>query len=651
MKRLWELLLRGSAPSGGGFALNVTVRRTTGVAPFPAHFDATASTAPVDIRLCSFEWYFGEASGPGAAPWGAGLKARSRATGSGIIQGHLYEVPGAITGALCAMLYNGNVVASWSGTTITVQDPDVVYAGTKTVVYSPTSDFSHAPSGSTHVGSGSLDTVLATAASNGAGYRYMFNGAETYTMANLADDQHNNWHSDDIYIDGSLGGGRATFTTSGTAASNACSPLTMGMDSTPFFARATVKDIVVDGTPAAAKSRGIDQYAGVDLTVVRVTGNEVSKVFQNSIFGDFYNARIGTQYHGHVLFNGLAIYDSGITNPQQQVSAPDWPYGAFVYGNYLQVQGCNFDVGSNSTADGWSHAIRIPHAYKAVVGNNNLKNAGHGEHCLKIHSETQANIEGQGNVWATSIVGPSSPSAGWTDWINATGNDITPAFGAGPVAVGSPSNFPGPDAATQVRRVYLDANRVNSGPRNTFQLGIMFWAEKGSITNNIFSITTSDPSRCVCVHLGTRGGVLGGLDDISMPRANDVIVANNSAYIAPSLTAKAMMIYVQAEAIDPKQYNNVLWAPNDTSPAIASGSDSATGVAITAVGYVASNSSTPTQCKQATSPYLSSTPASLANFALAPGSYAANAGLPLLSKDISGVTRSATVPDMGAIEA
>lgn len=647
---LLRFLARGVAPApAASFSLNVNARRTSGVAPFNVHFDATptGSTSESDTyRKVWYEWNFGESGGPGVAAWTYGIQNRTRNTAHGPIAAHLYETPGSYT-ATCTAYYGGVVVGTFSQP-IVVTDPAVVYAG-------QTMQYANAGSGSsTQIITSSWDTVLSTIASKGAGWRHRINRGDTFLMAADSTESTNNISLSDLLIDSYGSGAKPVLGLTSTAASsgNVRALFQFGRQSA-LPARCIVSDFTVDGTTATSDREcdAVGAYTATDLTLVRVTAKTCQMVFRSTVLQDKYNVNLGSLTHP--LYNGLAIWDCDVQSPKDTTTGSP-PYCVYFAANYYSIQGCNFDLNAGANANR-THVIRQTHGYKGVVANNLLRGSGQGRHCLKLHSETQLDVEIDyafaGQTWALSVYGLASPSGGKTDYIWAADNDIESTWTSTPVAFGPPSTS-GDDSGTRIYHIGFVGNRIKSGANGAFEIGVGFWAQSGLVANNLFSITTSTGGRHLCVHTGTRGTVFGGADGVDVLPADDCLIFNNSAYIATASTGVSMFLYPQSNCTNITLKNNVLWSPNDSGASIASGSDTATGVAITAAGYSAGNNSTDPQCHQAGTPFASSTPATLANFALAGGSYASNtAAYVKLQKDINGLTRSTTTPDMGAVEA
>lgn len=165
-----------------------STQSNTGVAPFSVVVHAcnttdTETTNP--FRDCSYVWNFGETTGPGVGTWGSNAAdpSSSRNWGYEPVAGHIYETPGTyvITGQVTSAV-TGNIAAAT--TTITVLDPDVVYAGSKTVCVSSSSDFTGAPFGCIQLTASSTNAIKPYLAN---GMRFLFRAGETFHQATTTD--------------------------------------------------------------------------------------------------------------------------------------------------------------------------------------------------------------------------------------------------------------------------------------------------------------------------------------------------------------------------------------------------------------------------------------------------------------------------------
>lgn len=180
-----------TVPAGGPITPHITASRLTGVAPLAVFFDAsgtTATAAPTrPFHDLEFRWTFGD---PGSGNWGDkttgsnGTGANlSRNSATGPMAAHVFETPGIYT--VTAVITDGAATATENCVQITVSDPEVVFAGNKTVCVGnalPTAGAGGCPAGATVVAS--TDAAAAVAANIGTGdIRILFRRGDTFTAA------------------------------------------------------------------------------------------------------------------------------------------------------------------------------------------------------------------------------------------------------------------------------------------------------------------------------------------------------------------------------------------------------------------------------------------------------------------------------------
>jgi len=130
MRRILAALIVSIMTSVLSAAPMTTANRTTGVAPLAVFFDAVGGTPvipasatpqPYGYADLNFEWSFGDDA---SAVWVN--TGRSKDEAIGFVAGHVYENPGTYVAMLRVTLPNGSVQTFEQ--TITVSDPDVIYA-------------------------------------------------------------------------------------------------------------------------------------------------------------------------------------------------------------------------------------------------------------------------------------------------------------------------------------------------------------------------------------------------------------------------------------------------------------------------------------------------------------------------------------------
>ena len=172
------------SPGGGGGGVitpSVSAARTSGVAPLYVNFDATATTSTLSTNP-SHELFFAHDFGDtGAGTWANGVQSSgltSKNAGYGPVTGHVFETPG--TYPVTTVITDG-VNSETVTNTITVQDPNTVYAGTATICISHSGNFTGAPSGATQITAGSDDMYAAVNAVLASNKRILFCKADAWT--------------------------------------------------------------------------------------------------------------------------------------------------------------------------------------------------------------------------------------------------------------------------------------------------------------------------------------------------------------------------------------------------------------------------------------------------------------------------------------
>lgn len=147
-----------------------------------AAFGMSAPAGTYDPRLhdLRYIWSFGD---PGVfiAPVNILPGHEDRNSAIGFFTKHVFRAPGTYTVRLDVYgTVGGAPVEAYSTRTVTIGDPDTIFAGARTFFVSPTSDWTLAPSGAERFTS--LNTAVQRANEDGMGpYRVMLNRGESYT--------------------------------------------------------------------------------------------------------------------------------------------------------------------------------------------------------------------------------------------------------------------------------------------------------------------------------------------------------------------------------------------------------------------------------------------------------------------------------------
>lgn len=163
------------SPRGTYIDLSVSPNRgaaPSGVAPLGVVFDASGTTAPALTSLPFHELYYVTHFGDdNSATWSYGTQPgeAKKNIGIGPIFSHVWETAGTFTVKTTAFHVASDSTVSMSGTvshTVTVTDPDTVYAGTNTICISTDADFTGAPAGAATYTTSNFNTVCTYLASN-----------------------------------------------------------------------------------------------------------------------------------------------------------------------------------------------------------------------------------------------------------------------------------------------------------------------------------------------------------------------------------------------------------------------------------------------------------------------------------------------------
>jgi len=332
----------------GSVTPSFTASRTSGVAPLSVFFDATATTATGTsnpFQDVEYRWDFGDPAGGATWAYGARAGTASKNAAYGPVAAHVFETPGTYTVTLAT--YDG----AHTGTAtveITVDDPDSVYAGNKTVcIRNSGGSFTSCPSGAAQVTTSSFGTALNSAA---PGKRLLFEKGGTWSGGGgLA--------MNGPGTIGAYGSGNKPIVT-GT--------LNLGNGNVPtILSDWRIMDLHFTGTGDAFYADG--PTSKLTLLRVDVTSGSVLYNFAPEIIAGYY----------------------GLTTPHDLLTIADCTggpatygdnYPIFVAGNRLAFLGNYFHGSTNE------HAFRIEYAWKFVVSNNTAADPAGQKHTFKLHA-------------------------------------------------------------------------------------------------------------------------------------------------------------------------------------------------------------------------------------------------------------------------
>jgi PKD repeat protein len=453
-------------------AIDLEVSRVLGVAPLAVHFDASGTTSTATTRPfheLDYAWEFGD---DGAGQWDLSGAEKNEAFGA--IAAHVYDQVGTYDVTLTVTDAEGSV--DTRQVSVEVQDPDVIFAGTDTICFSTSGDFTGAPDGAQHVTTTSFGTIAGYAA---AGKRLLLARGETWT--NSAGQRINNPGPG---IFGAFGtGDKPQIVTS--------SGLFYLSDRRPDMADWRFMDLDLSG--AAGTSGFSFSGTGDDVLIYRVDMKDFGTgIGSGASVLNYWN---DNGYPGHTLHDGLAIVETTIDHAQ----GGGGNNGMYLCGQRLMILGTSI-----TDCDEVEHTVRTPWLEKAVLSNSYFGVSASAKHQLKLHAPgwDSAGL-GYHHYSEQIIVSDNTFQGGANPW------SVTP----GPQNSGSDE---------RVRDLIFERNLFRSGSGT--QVSLVNWARDVTIRNNVFDLDAGDRA----ISIGVRG--------VEPPSA-DVSVLNNTFYSTGSSTA------------------------------------------------------------------------------------------------------------------
>jgi len=379
-----------SAANAQDLKPSLVASRTIGTAPLFVHFDATATTSknvPDPFRQVLYTFDYGDSA---AGNWVTTGKARGIKAG-GPIGAFVFERPGTYT---VRMVANDGRHSDERRITITVLDPDIVYAGEATVCISTDGSTGWGPAGAAYV-------TGIPEKSTWNGKRLMFKRGQDFSSENAI----------------SVTGGAANF--------QLCA--SEGTDAKPILPAVGIGD----SRPPAGTEIWPTNIALIDLNF--------PAGFSIGAAGQHHLALRCDAPNGTQISFGWSIYYM-FDDPYQYVPIDQWPVP-----KYHALVECTFP-GDQATAyynifsDGCSHAailgctmeqavyhnLRLTQAYKTLVADSAFKGQSPSSsyHCVKVHSGSLAPyaepLTSGSKFWATryvvaqhNIVGSAACTYAW----------------------------------------------------------------------------------------------------------------------------------------------------------------------------------------------------------------------------------------------
>lgn len=371
---------------GGGGVINASLAtaRVSGVAPLYVNFDATgttstASTNPMHELL--YAWNFGDS---GAGNWVNGVQSSgliSKNTDYGPVTGHVYETPGTYTVNLTIM---DGVNTATSSVTITVADPNTVYAGSNTICFSQTSDFTGAPSGATLINTaGSTDMLAQWTTYQGSNKRLLWNKAQswgatgTLNFANITGTTLGGFGTGVAFAAGNSG-----TAPSGTAVSVTPTYTTFGG---LFNLNAGNSDIRVCEFKITANvvvsNYSVVSAVGMNNSASQITWYKVWISGHTQGWNAYPGSSTAILFDQHCLYECRTDSTRGDAFVDDNSGSSTGGVGVFIGLPHGGVMGCYLD--NNNAGE---HTLRMPHTNTSHVNHNYLARPNQSKTCVRFHA-------------------------------------------------------------------------------------------------------------------------------------------------------------------------------------------------------------------------------------------------------------------------
>lgn len=403
--------------------------RTSGVAPLHVYFDAGDDAQ--GFRVSRHDWDFDD---PQSGTWAT--SGRSKNAERGPIAGHVFERPGTYVVTLDAA----------KQVTIVVEDPDVVFAGDKTVCFSQSGEFPGAPAGAQLVTTSSLAAVTAHVS---PGRRLLLRRGET-------------WQGGAVTFGGTLDapGIIGAFGEGERPVINTAATLF-----TPRWLDWRIMDLEVVG-PGTGDTRALRASGWCkQVLVYRCVARSVKSGWH------FSTSQLGGS---GPLYDQCAIVECGAFN----LVGGQGGNGSMFAGRQALFLGNHYD-----NMQGVEHVMRCPWLQGCVIAHNDLGRPAQTKHVLKLHGPPYPGT-GLGHHQHTErvFIARNLFRGGLASWIVAAG--------------------PEDDHTDQrVRDVLIEGNRVEAGS----EMQAAFWLSSvGTLARNNEVIGTGGKA-CTAFQIARRG--------------------------------------------------------------------------------------------------------------------------------------------------
>ncbi len=338
-----------------------------GVAPLLVHFSpdlAAPGADPLAFHVLDYTWDFGD---PSSGLWGTTSLPKNSAKGP--VAAHVFDNPGTYRVRLTVRDSSG--ASGVRDFTVTVQDPDRVYAGMRTTCVNPIgdSDFDGAPPGARLVATDDLSSVIEFAS---PGSRLLFKRGASWTTKGIED-----W---------TIARGPVTIGAYGRGVNpdafgifqNAPKITVVTGDFLPLDRKGDLRvmDLNLEN-PArnAGFTTGATDFSRILLYRLKVTG------FGTGIGWSHWN-----NPDGRTQIDAMGIVSCDVSDSDSNV--------AYIGGERLTVLGNRFRNARQS------HVVRVWQAYRAVIGGNLVSGSSldsdTGRQALKLHGPDEKEVSSKG---------------------------------------------------------------------------------------------------------------------------------------------------------------------------------------------------------------------------------------------------------------
>jgi hypothetical protein len=502
----------------------LTVSQTTGVAPFGLVFDGVQTTctdAGVDTYHDLIYYFeFGDTSCTNYTNGMLAGKTRNKFLG-GPVTAFTFETPD--TYSVRMWVSDGVRVFGPAIQSITVDDPDIVFAGAATTVVSSSGDFTGAPAGATQVTSSDFDAQILSGTVSGSNKRVLFRRGETFNSGTAG-----TFNTRSNYYVGVFGAGTDYATVNAVA--NGISPMLGGAVATVaqnnnditytglHFTRPLGGGITGGGgvsTSGEPQTTGGIDYTQGATTIHKCKGSNISafascsgsrNVVISSCFAENMNEGIGVS-------GGIGVWMNEIVR------------GAVV--------DCNFD-----TNNGGEHVIRRQGGNYCTFISNKLQRPAVNKSFLTIR--------GWQYRTAGTAVTAQYNQASYNDIDGSTNGAVASYL---PIDV-SPQNS---NAVEPIDRVIVENNYVRV--HNAGQFAMAIQASNVNVRGNVFHFPSTVPQ---AVHGISLGGATTGA-----AAATNCRLLNNTLYHEGTFGFTAFRQAATTPGTN-QFYGNLAYAPNST---------------------------------------------------------------------------------------